>query len=66
MTDKTALAIRHVAFEDIGSFESVLRERGYEVRYVEAGIDDVGAIDPLCMTTAKMVDHTDGSTKVKC
>ncbi|MFI5806905.1 glutamine amidotransferase [Streptomyces sp. NPDC051561] len=32
-----AVAIRHVAFEDLGSFEQVLRERDIDVTYVEAG-----------------------------
>jgi GMP synthase (glutamine-hydrolysing) len=44
---RTALAIRHVAFEDLGSFASVLHGRGYQVRYVEAGCDDLARIDPL-------------------
>jgi GMP synthase (glutamine-hydrolysing) len=34
---KTALAIRHVPFEDLGAFGPVLARRGYAVRYVEAG-----------------------------
>ena len=40
-----ALAIRHVAFEDLGSFEPVLAERGFRVRYVEAtdGLRDADA-----------------------
>jgi GMP synthase (glutamine-hydrolysing) len=41
----TALAIRHVPFEDLGSFGSVLRERGFAVAYREAGLDDLGARD---------------------
>jgi GMP synthase (glutamine-hydrolysing) len=41
----TALAIRHVPFEDLGSFTSVLRERGFAVAYRDAGIDDLGAPD---------------------
>jgi len=41
-----ALAVRHVAFEDLGLFEPVLAARGYDVRYVEAGVDDLGAVDP--------------------
>ena len=41
----TALAIRHVPFEDLGSFASVLRERGFAVAYRDAGIDDLGAPD---------------------
>jgi GMP synthase (glutamine-hydrolysing) len=40
------LAIRHVYFEHLGSFAGTLARRGYRVRYVEAGIDDLAAIDP--------------------
>ena len=41
----TALAIRHVPFEDLGSFAPVLRERGFAVAYRDAGVDDLGARD---------------------
>ncbi len=41
----TALAIRHVPFEDLGSFAPVLRERGFAVAYRDAGLDDLGARD---------------------
>ena len=33
---KFAVAIRHVAFEDLGAFAPVLADAGYDVRYVEA------------------------------
>jgi GMP synthase (glutamine-hydrolysing) len=33
------IAIRHVAFEDLGSFARVLEERGLRVTYLEAGRD---------------------------
>lgn len=34
---KTALAIRHVPFEDLGAFGPALAARGFAVRYAEAG-----------------------------
>ncbi|HLJ20965.1 MAG TPA: glutamine amidotransferase [Stellaceae bacterium] len=43
MRTGTALAIRHVPFEDLGSFAAVLRERGFAVAYRDAGLDDLGA-----------------------
>ncbi|MCB4858431.1 glutamine amidotransferase [Sphingobium sp. PNB] len=36
---KTAAALRHVAFEDLGSFELPLREAGYDIRYHDVGTD---------------------------
>ncbi|QFY41659.1 glutamine amidotransferase [Candidatus Methylospira mobilis] len=44
MTD--ALAIRHVAFEDMGTFSSVLSEYGIDLQYMDAGIDRLDRIDP--------------------
>lgn len=38
---RTALAVRHVAFEDLGIWEQVLRDRGYGIRYLDAGIDPI-------------------------
>lgn len=43
---KTAIAIRHLAFEDLGTFEDVLAARGFQLRYVEAGDDDLSSFDP--------------------
>jgi len=47
MKVRTALAIRHVHFEDLGSLEPLLRAAGYRIAYAEAGIDDLAALDPL-------------------
>ena len=41
MKTKTAVAIRHIAFEDLGAFEPVLAGAGYEIECLEAGIGDV-------------------------
>jgi|SRR5579862_623010 len=40
---KSCLAVRHVAFEDLGLLTPLLAERGYEVRWLEAGVDPIDA-----------------------
>ncbi len=40
---REAIAVRHVAFEDLGLLDALLRQRGYEVRYLEAGLDSIDA-----------------------
>ena len=47
MTLRTVQAIRHVGFEDLGSFEAPLRKAGYAIEYVEAAERDLGLLDPL-------------------
>jgi GMP synthase (glutamine-hydrolysing) len=44
---KTAIAIRHIAFEDLGTFEDVLHAHGFSVRYVEAGVEDLTSLNVL-------------------
>jgi len=44
---RTALAIRHVHFEDLGSLEPQLANAGYRVSYADAGLDDIAALDAL-------------------
>ncbi len=41
----TAVAIRHVPFEDLGLLEPLLGDRGYEIRMIEAPLDDL--CDPI-------------------
>ena len=38
----TVLAVRHLAFEDLGVIAPLLADRGHVVRYLDAGIDPFG------------------------
>ena len=42
---RRAVVIRHVAFEDLGSFAAPLARTGYRIDYVEAGVDDLSRAD---------------------
>jgi GMP synthase (glutamine-hydrolysing) len=46
------LAIRHVAFEDLGLLAGLLAERGFSVRYRDAGI---GAMSPELLVRPELV-----------
>lgn len=43
---RSCIAIRHLAFEDLGLIGPALEARGFAVRYVEAGLDDLAALAP--------------------
>ncbi|RQH06125.1 glutamine amidotransferase [Paraburkholderia dinghuensis] len=45
--NREVLAVRHVYFEDLGSLERVLGERGHLVRYLDVGFARIGALNPL-------------------
>lgn len=44
---KTAIALRHVHFEDLGTFAPVIEAAGYGVHYVDVGVDPLRTIDPV-------------------
>ncbi len=41
MTRRTALALRHVAFEGVGVWADLLRERGYDLQYADIGLEPI-------------------------
>jgi GMP synthase (glutamine-hydrolysing) len=43
MVTKTAVVLRHVAFEDLGNFTPVLVQRGYAIEVLDAGVDELAA-----------------------
>lgn len=47
---KTAIALRHIHFEDIGTLDGVLFEHGYELQYVDP------ALDALCTLEVQNAD----------
>lgn len=46
-TRKTAVAIRHIQFEDLGLFEPVLTATGYSVTYLDLDGDGLSTLDAL-------------------
>jgi GMP synthase (glutamine-hydrolysing) len=44
---KKAFALRHVASEDLGCLEPILKSHGYEVAYLDLGVDSLSASSPL-------------------
>jgi GMP synthase (glutamine-hydrolysing) len=44
---KDIVAIRHVAFEHLGTLAPLLTGRGFRIRYLDAGTTDLTALDPL-------------------
>jgi GMP synthase (glutamine-hydrolysing) len=47
MASKSAVAFRHVSFEDLGHFVPALERHGYSLAYCDIGIEPVKSSDPL-------------------
>jgi GMP synthase (glutamine-hydrolysing) len=47
MSLPTAVAIRHVAFEDLGAFAMPIERAGYRVHYYDAGTDALWTLEPV-------------------
>lgn len=47
MIRRTVQALRHVGFENLGSFEVPLRQAGYEIEYVDVAERDLRRLDPF-------------------
>ncbi|HET6865427.1 MAG TPA: glutamine amidotransferase [Solirubrobacteraceae bacterium] len=45
----SVLAIRHLAFEDLGLLEPLLTDRGHDARYLDAGVDPVAVRDVVAV-----------------
>ncbi len=41
---RTCVALRHLAFEDLGGFTTPLAAAGYEIAYRDAGVDPIGEL----------------------
>ena len=44
---KSAVAIRHVGFEDLGAFAPAIRGAGYQVHYWDIGEQDLWTLEPV-------------------
>ncbi|WP_367373441.1 glutamine amidotransferase [Pseudomonas lini] len=40
---KTAIALRHIHFEDVGTLDTVIAEQGYELRYLDPTLDTLNS-----------------------
>jgi GMP synthase (glutamine-hydrolysing) len=43
----TTVALRHVAFEDLGLLAPVLASRGHTIRYIDVPVEPLASLDPL-------------------
>lgn len=60
---KSAVAIRHVHFEDLGILEAPLKAAGYEIYYLDAGLHDLSKLDPLAADLLFVLGAPIGATQ---
>lgn len=60
---KTAVAIRHIHFEDLGTFEAVLSAAGYRIHYYDLGIHELWTLDPLLSDLLVVLGGLSGSMR---
>jgi GMP synthase (glutamine-hydrolysing) len=53
------LAIRHVQFEDLGSFAPWFAQSGLQVEYLDAGVDALAGVDVLSPALVEVLDETE-------
>src|SRR5262249_6418771 len=58
---RLALALRHVHFEDCGTLTEVLSARGFDIRYMDVGRDELRSLD---VTSADLVIGLGGPVSV--
>lgn len=47
MTRRTVQAIRHIGFEDLGSFALPMQDAGYDIDYIDVAERSLATLDPL-------------------
>jgi hypothetical protein len=52
----TALALRHVMFDDVGLISQVLQERGVKLEYVDVPSSDLTQVDALSPALLSLSD----------
>lgn len=47
MFSMSAIALRHIYFEDLGNLAPVLKRHGYDIIYLDVGVDNLSSIDSV-------------------